>query len=136
MNWIVAGVIAGLIAHVVDFIMWTFVFNKGMNEYTSTPMTTAPSMGSMMPQIVKSLFINLFMGIVFVNVYIHLRTEPVVHGIFGGAEFGVVLWLPTVFTQNVLSGIWFDKPRRLMMASAIVMLVKLVCLGLFASFVL
>ena len=136
MNWIVAGVIAGLIAHVVDFVMWSFVFNKGMNDYTSMTMTTPPSMGSMMPQLVKSLFINLFMGIVFVNVYIHLRTEPVVHGIFGGAEFGVVLWLPTVFTQNVLTGIWFDKPRRLVTASGVVSLMKLVALGLFASFVL
>lgn len=136
MNWIVAGLIAGVIAHFVDFIMWTFVFNKGMQDYTSMSMATPPTTAQMMPMMIKSLVINLFMGIVFVNVYIHLRTEPVVHGIFGGAEFGVVLWLPTIFTQNVLSGIWFDKPRRLMMASAIVMLIKLICLGLFASFVL
>ncbi len=37
MNWIVAGLITGVAAYVVDFVMWSKVFNKGMDQYVTPP---------------------------------------------------------------------------------------------------
>ena len=38
MNWVIPGLIAGVVAYLVDWLMWSKVFTTGMDAFI-TPMT-------------------------------------------------------------------------------------------------
>ena len=57
MNWVVAGLIAGVIVYVVDYVMWGKVFTKGLDVFV-TAMTPDEMKRFMGPALVKSALIS------------------------------------------------------------------------------
>jgi hypothetical protein len=114
MNWIVAGVITGVVAYVVDFVMWSKVFTKGMEQYSTPPAAGQPI--AMTPLLVKAAVLALAFGVILAGLYAHFRTSLWATGILGGMEFGTILWLPTIALATIGSGVWFDKVRPLLNA--------------------
>ena len=113
MNWIVAGLVTGVVAYGVDFVMWTKVFTKGMDQYVTPPPAGQPM--KMGPQLAKSLVLALAFGVIFVGLYGHFKSGLWVSGVLGGMEFGSILWLPLALSC-IGSGIWYDKIRTLLNA--------------------
>jgi hypothetical protein len=60
MNWIVAGLIAGVVAYLVDWVMWSYVFNKGMDAFATPPAQGQPL--NMGPMLAKSAVLSLVFG--------------------------------------------------------------------------
>ncbi|MGH7546618.1 MAG: hypothetical protein ACREMM_00420 [Gemmatimonadales bacterium] len=114
MNWIVAGLITGAVAYVVDFVMWSKVFTKGMDQYvTSPPPGQQIAMG---PRLAKAAALALVFGVIFAGLYVHFKSSLWATGILGGMEFGTMLWLPTIGLEAIGSGVWFDRVRTLLWA--------------------
>jgi hypothetical protein len=112
MNWIVAGLIGGVVAWVVDFVMWGKVFTTGMEAWATMEQARERMAGMM----VKSAVLAMGYGVLFAFLYQRLKgslwAPP---GLLGGAELGCVLWLPIGFAA-VGSAMWFDKLRRYLTA--------------------
>ena len=112
MNWIVAGLIGGVVAWLVDYVMWGRVFTTGMEAY-GTMEGAADRMAGMM---IKSAGLALAYGVLFAFLYQRLKGAlwaPT--GPLGGAELGSVLWLPIALAA-IGSGVWYDKLRRYLRA--------------------
>ena len=114
MNWIVAGLITGAVAYVVDFVMWSKVFTKGMEQYVTSP--PAGQQVAMGPLLAKAAALALVFGLIFAGLYAHFKTSLWATGILGGMEFGTILWLPTIGLETIGSGVWFDRVRPLLWA--------------------
>ncbi len=128
MNWIVAGLIAGVAAWVADFVMWSKVFSRGMEAYlTPPPQGTQVAMGPMM---IKSAGLALVYGVLFAFVYRqfmgNLWTAP---GALGGMELATTLWLP-VALASIGTNVWFDRTRTLLNAQMWSWLVRMNVAGL------
>jgi hypothetical protein len=131
MNWIIAGLITGAVAWVVDFVMWTKVFTKGMEAYvTSPPQGQTIPMG---PKVGASLGLALVFGVIFVGLFARLHLGLWAQGVMGGMEFGSILWLSTIAFMCVGTGVWFDKARALLTAEFWVWLVRLNVAGIVAA---
>jgi len=128
MNWIVAGLITGAVAYVVDFVMWSKVFTKGMDQYVTPPPAGQPI--AMGPLLVKAAALALVFGLVFAGLYAHFNPSLWATGILGGMEFGTILWLPTIGLETIGSGVWFDKVRPLLWAQFWSWLVRLNVAGI------
>jgi len=63
MNWIVAGLIAGVGAFFADWFMWSKVFMKGMDAY-STPVPPEQMQRLMAANMPKSAVLALVFGVV------------------------------------------------------------------------
>jgi len=113
MNWILAGLIAGLVAWIADYFMWGKVFTGGMEMYGTMEGAQAQMGGMLM----KSALLSLAWGVLFAFVYRRfmngLWTAP---GVLGAMELATTLWLSTIFFANVGNMVWYDKARRLMTA--------------------
>jgi len=117
MNWIVAGLIAGVIAYLVDWLMWGKVFVKGMDAFM-TPMSPEEMKRFMGPAMAKSAVLALVFGVLFAYLYGQFRGSLWVQGggPLAGMEFATVLWLPTIFLATIGSGIWYVRAKPLHMA--------------------
>ncbi len=72
MNWVVVGLIAGVVAYLVDWLMWGKVFTKGMDAFV-TPMTPEEMKRFMGPAMAKSAVLALFFGVLFAWFYGQFR---------------------------------------------------------------
>ena len=131
MNWIIAGLITGVVAWVVDFVMWSKVFTKGMENYgTRPPQGQTVPMG---PKLGASLGLALVFGIIFAGLFVRFKGALWVTGVLGGMEFGTILWLPTVAFMCIGTGVWYDKVRTLLNAEFWSWLIRLNVAGIAAS---
>src|SRR5258705_13826757 len=94
MSWIVAGLIAGVVAYVSDWIMWSYVFNKGMDAFVNPPAPGQPL--NMGPMLAKSAVLSLAFGLLLALFYRQFMPSLWVAGggPLAGMEFAAVLWLP------------------------------------------
>jgi hypothetical protein len=131
MNWIIAGLITGVVAWVVDFIMWSKVFTKGMESYgTMPPEGQRLPMG---PKIAASLALALVFGVIFDGLFAHFKGSLWATGVLGGMEFGSILWLPTVAFMCIGTGVWYDKARTLLNAEFWSWFIRLNAAGIAAA---
>src|SRR5438128_6119496 len=112
MNWIVAGLIAGVVAFLADWLMWGKVFMKGMEAFT-TPMSPEEMKRFMGPAMAKSAVLALVFGVLMALIYRRLMSSLWVSGggPIAGLEFATVLWLPTIALATLGSGVWYVKAR-------------------------
>lgn len=121
MNWILAGLIAGVVAWFADYFMWGKVFTTGMEAY-GTMEGVPDRMAGMM---IKSAALSLVWGVLFTYLYRHFMSSLwVAPGPLAGMEFATTLWLVTVVFVNLGSGVWYDKARRLLSAQTWAWLVR------------
>lgn len=122
MHWILAGLIAGVVAWLADYVMWGKVFTTGMEAY-GTMEGVQERMGGMM---VKSALLALAWGVLFAFLYRHFRNSLwVAPGPLAAMELASTLWLSTLVFANVGSGVWYDKARRLLSAQTWAWLVRM-----------
>jgi hypothetical protein len=131
MNWIVAGLIAGVVAYLVDWVMWSKVFTTGMEVFFAE-MTPEQMKRFMGPAMAKSAVLSLAFGVLLAWFYGRFRGGLWVEGggPLAGMEFATVLWLPTIFLAMVGSGVWYVKARPLQMATCWAWLVRMNAAGL------
>ncbi len=91
MNWVVVGLIAGVVAYLVDWLMWGKVFTKGMDAFV-TPMTPEEMKRFMGPAMAKSAVLALIFGVLFAWFYGQFRPCLWVQGggPLAGMEFATV----------------------------------------------
>ncbi|MGH7569320.1 MAG: hypothetical protein ACREL9_10185 [Gemmatimonadales bacterium] len=136
MNWIVAGLIAGVVAYLADWVMWSKVFGKGMEGFvTPPPAGQKVEMGSLM---IKAAALALAFGVVFAYLYARFKAGLWVEGggPLAGMEFATVLWLPTIALATIGSGVWFDRVRPLLKAEFWSWLVRMNAAGLVTGFLI
>jgi hypothetical protein len=131
MNWIVAGLIAGVIAYLVDWVMWSKVFMKGMDAFV-TPMSPEEMKAFMGPAMAKSAVLSLVFGVLFAYLYGQFRGSLWVQGggPLAGMEFATVLWLPTILLSTMGGSVWYTKVRQLHRATAWTWLVRMNAAGI------
>lgn len=121
MNWILAGLIAGLVAWFADYFMWGKVFTTGMEAFGTMEGVQERMTGMM----IKSAILSLAWGVLFAYLYRHfmnsLWASP---GPLAGMELATIFWLSTVVFVNLGSGVWYDKARRLLSAQVWAWLVR------------
>ena len=129
MRWIVAGLVAGVVAYLVDYVMWGKVFTKGMEGYASPPPAGQPV--NMGPMLAKSAVLSLVFGVVFAYLYAHFMGSLWVMGggPLAGMEFGSILWLP-ILLSSLGSNVWWDKVRNLSNATMWSWLARLLAAGI------
>jgi len=117
MNWI-AGLVAGVVVYLADWVLWSKVFTTGMDAYV-TQMSPEEMKKFMGPALAKSAVLSLAFGFLFAWFYGRFRGALWVRGggPLGGMEFATVLWLPTIFLAMVGSGVWYMKVKSLQMAT-------------------
>jgi hypothetical protein len=130
MSWLVTGLIAGVVAYLVDWVMWSYVFNKGMDAFVTPPAVGQPL--NMGPMLAKSAVLSLVFGLLLAYLYARFRGSLWVPGggPLAGMEFGAVLWLPTIALETLGGGVWYVKVRPLYNATFWVWLVRLLAAGL------
>lgn len=134
MNWIVAGLIAGVVAYLVDYVMWGKVFTKGMDAFVVMPPSGQPvQMGSMLA---KSAVLALVFGLLFGLIYNQLRASLWVGaGPLAGMELATILWIPLAL-GSLGSAVWYERARPLLMAQFWAWLVRLNVAGLVVGLLL
>ena len=132
MNWIVAGLIAGVGAFFADYVMWGKVFTKGMEQYGSLPSSPEEGKKMMAANLPKAAVLALLFGVLLAWFYGRLKGGLWVQGggPLAGMEFATILWLPTIALSTIGSGIWYDKVRRLHNATFWSWLVRMNVAGL------
>jgi hypothetical protein len=130
MNWI-AGLVAGVVVYLVDYVMWGKVFTKGMESFTD-PLSPEQMKAFMGPALAKSAGLALAFGFIFAWLYGRFRTALWVEGggPMAGMEFGTVLWLSTIFFVSLGGNIWWTRVRPLYNATMWSWLVRLNAAGL------
>jgi hypothetical protein len=122
MSWIVAGLIAGVLAYLADYVMWGKVFTRGMESY-GTMERAEREMGGMLA---RSAALTIAWGLFFAFLYDHFRANLwVPPGPLAGMELATTLWASTILFANVGSGVWYDKARRLLTAQTWSWLVRM-----------
>jgi len=131
MNWVVAGLIAGVIAYLVDWVMWGKVFTKGMDAFL-TPMTPEEMKAFMGPAMAKTAVLALLFGVIFAYLYARFRGALWVEGggPLAGMEFATVLWLPTILLSTIGGSVWYTKVRSLHAATAWAWLARMNAAGI------
>lgn len=117
MNWWLVGLIAGVVAWLADWVLWSKVFTKGME--TQMTMPPAGQAINMTPMMVKSFLLAMGFGLIFTYLYARFSANLWVAGggLLAGMEFATVLWLPTIALSTLGTGVWYDKARPLMNAT-------------------
>ena len=130
MNWI-AGLVAGVVVYLVDWVVWSKVFTKGMDAFmvTMTPEDMKRFKG---PALAKSAVLSLAFGLLFAWFYGRFRGALWVQGggPLAGMEFATVLWLPTILLATVGSSVWYVKAKPLQMATCWAWLIRMNAAGL------
>jgi hypothetical protein len=132
MNWIVAGLIAGVGAFFADWLMWGKVFTTGMEAYGTMPATPEEGKKQMAANMPKSAVLALLFGVLLACFYERLKGGLWVEGggPLAGMEFATMLWLPTIALSTIGGGVWYDKVRRLHKATFWAWLVRMNVAGL------
>ena len=121
MNWILAGLIAGLVAWFADYFMWSKVFTKGM-DHLGTLEGAQERMGGMM---ITSAVLSFAWVVLFAYLYRHFMNSLwVAQGPLAGMELATTMWLATIVFANLGSGVWYDKARPLLKAQVWAWLVR------------
>lgn len=130
MSWFIAGLIAGVVAYLVDYVMWGKVFTKGMEAFADQ-LSPEQMKAFMAPALAKSAVLALAFGLLFAWFYARFRGALWVSGggALAGMEFGTVLWLPTIFLSTLGGSIWWTRVRALHRATAWAWLVRLNAAG-------
>jgi hypothetical protein len=128
MNWIVAGFIAGVIVYVVDYVLWSKVFTKGMDAFAVMPPAGQPvQMGPMLAKsAVLSLLFGLFLAFVYGKLHAVLWAQS---GVKAGMELATVLWVPLALC-SLGSAVWYERARPLLMAQFWAWLVRMNVAGI------
>ncbi|MBI1967207.1 MAG: hypothetical protein HYS40_04395 [Gemmatimonadetes bacterium] len=113
MNWWLAGLIAGVVAYLADWVMWSKVFTKGMEAFGTFENVQARMPGMMAKSAVLALVFGELLSFIYVQFMPDLWAGP---GVLGGMELASVLWLPTIALATIGGGVWYDKARPLLMA--------------------
>ena len=134
MNWVVVGLIVGVVAYLVDWLMWGKVFTKGMDAYV-TPMTPEEMKRFMGPAMAKSAVLALIFGVLFAWFYAQFRPCLWVQGggPLAGMEFATVLWLPTILLSTLGGSVWYTKLRTIHTATSVSWLVRMNAAGIVAG---
>lgn len=129
MNWI-AGLVAGVVAYLVDWVLWSKVFNTGMDAFV-TPMSPEEMKKFMGPAMAKSAVLSLVFGLAFAWFYARFRGALWVQsgGPLAGMEFATVLWVPILLAM-VGSGVWYMRARPLSMATCWAWLIRMNAAGI------
>jgi hypothetical protein len=130
MNWI-AGLVAGVVAYLADWVLWSKVFTTGMDAFISqmSPEEMKKFMG---PAMAKSAVLALAFGFLFAWFYGRFRGALWVQGggPLAGMEFATVLWLPTILLAMFGSSVWYTKAKSLQMATAWAWLIRMNVAGI------
>lgn len=114
MSWIVAGLIAGVVAYLVDYVMWGKVFTRGMDALATPPPAGQPV--NMGPMLIKAASLAILYGVIFAYFYGQFRHSLwVPPGPLAGMELATVFWVPLALC-SIGSGVWYDRARPLLMA--------------------
>src|SRR5574341_645010 len=109
MSWIVAGLIAGVLAYLADYVMWGKVFTRGMESYGTMERAEREMTG----MLAKSAGLTIAWGLFFAFLYDHFRSYLwVPPGPLAGMELATTLWASTILFATVGAGVWYDKARR------------------------
>ncbi len=137
MSWIVAGLIGGVVAWIADYVLWSKVFTKGM-ENLALELSPEEMKKFMGPAMVKSAVLALLFGVLFAYLYQQFRSDLWVTGggILAGMEFATVLWLPTIALQTIGSGVWYVKARGLLSATFWAWLIRMNVVGVVVALLL
>src|SRR5258708_36987582 len=94
-SWIVAGLIAGVVAYLADWVVWSKVFTTGLEPF-GMQMSPEEMKKFMGPALVKSAGLALVYGVLFAWFYGQVRGALWVRcgGPVAGMEFATVLWGP------------------------------------------
>lgn len=133
MNWIVAGLIAGVGAFFADYLMWGKIFTGPEMHAFGTPRTTPEEVKKMMAaNMPKSAALALVFGLLLACSYQRLKGGLWVQGggPLAGMEFATLLWLSTIALSTIGSGVWYDKVRPLLKATFWAWLVRMNVAGL------
>src|SRR2546430_10897418 len=98
MNWIVAGLIAGVGAFSAEFVMWgKVVTGPEMRTFSTMPPTPEERNKMMLPAMMKSAVLALVFGLLLACGYQRLKGGLWVQGggPLAGMEFATLLWLPS-----------------------------------------
>lgn len=135
-SWVVAGLIAGVVVYLVDYVMWGKVFTTGMESFAD-PLSPEQMKAFMGPALMKSAVLSLLFGLVFAYVYGRLRSALWVEGggPIAGMEFATVLWLPVLFV-TLGGSIWWTRLRALHRATMWAWLARLNAAGLVVGFLM
>src|SRR2546430_15603465 len=120
MNWIVAGLIAGVGAFFADFVMWGKVFTgPEMRTFSTMPPTPEERKKMMLPAMMKSAVLALVFGLLLACGYQRLKGGLWVQG--GGPLAGVgvaaLLLLSSIALSTLRSAGWYGKVPRLLKAT-------------------
>jgi hypothetical protein len=129
-SWIVAGLIAGVVAYLVDWVLWSKVFTTGMDAF-ALQMTPEEMKRFMGPAMAKSAVLSLAFGVLLAWLYARFRGALWVQsgGVFAGMEFVTVLWLPILFAM-VGSSVWYVRAKSLQMATCWAWLIRMNAAGI------
>lgn len=129
MNWI-AGLVAGVVVYLVDWVLWSKVFTTGMDAYM-TQMSPEEMKKFMGPALAKSAVLSLVFGFLFVWFYGRFRGALWVQGggPLAGMEFATVLWVPILLAM-VGSSVWYRKVKSLQMATCWAWLIRMNAAGI------
>ena len=129
MSWWIAGLIAGVVAFLVDYVMWGKVFTKGMDAFAVMPAPGQPM--NMGPMLMKSAVLSLLFGLFLAFAYRQLMGSLWVTGggWLAGMEFAAVLWLPIAF-QTTGGAVWYTKVKALFDATCWAWLARMLAAGL------
>src|SRR5256885_15965611 len=113
----VAGLIAGVVVYLVDWVLWSKVFTSGMDAFMMqmSPEEMKKFMG---PALAKSAVLSLVFGFLFAWFYGRFRGALWVQsgGPLAGMEVGTVVWgppSPAVFGRSI----WEPKGKALSIAA-------------------
>ena len=126
----VAGLIAGVVAYLVDWLLWSKVFTAGMDAFVAqmSPEEMKKFMG---PALAKSAVLSLLFGFLFAWFYGRFRSGLWVQsaGPLAGMEFATVLWIPICLAM-VGSSVWYLKTKPLQMATCWAWLIRMNAAGI------
>src|SRR2546427_11573308 len=96
MSWIVAGLIGGVGAFLADWFMWGKAFNKGMEQYGTTPASPADLKRMMAANLPKSAALALASGVLLAWFYGRFKSPLWVQagGPLAGREVASGRWRP------------------------------------------
>lgn len=124
------GLIVSVLAFAIDGVLWSFVFNKGMEpfipEHKESPRERMA--GLMLRQFANALLFGLAFTYFF-----RLVAPSLPAGVLGGLAFGLLLWLPTAAHQTLANLNWYGKIKPVAVANAWTHLAKSLVCGIVVS---
>lgn len=126
----VAGLVAGVVVFLVDWVLWSKVFTTGMEAFV-TQMSPEEMKKFMGPAMAKSAVLALVFGVLFAWFYGRFRGALWVQsgGPLAGMEFATVLWIPICLAMFG-SSVWYLKVKSLQMATCWAWLIRMNAAGI------